>query len=99
MRTVYGVAGGSVIAGVVASIAGCEGRVLELGGPGVGASTSTGVSTSTGASTSTDSYGGIVGAAACTLHPSPAADAGGTPARRSPRSWGRGRDTRRRRTT
>jgi hypothetical protein len=84
MKTVYGVAGGWMI-GVVASIAGCEGRVLELGAPGVGASPSSGASTSSGANTSsgasrsTDSYGGILGAAACKLPPSPAADAGGTP--------------------
>jgi hypothetical protein len=71
MRTVHGVVGGWTIAGVVLALAGCEGHVLELAGSGADSGSPS------VASASTESYGGIAGAAACTLAPKPVPDAGG----------------------
>jgi hypothetical protein len=68
-----------MIAGVV-SLAGCQGHVLELVGSGDDAGSTSGAGASTGASSgsaSTDSYGGIAGASACTVAPTPVPDAGG----------------------
>jgi hypothetical protein len=79
MRAVHGVVGGWMIAGGVLSLAGCQGRVLELAGSGADSGSPSGASASTSESSgsaSTESYGGIAGAKACTLAPTPVPDAG-----------------------